>query len=399
MVDFFGSQNDRARYTVLVGGEVLYGWKSFTITNSINTPVATAKLDYKDFTPSKFDEVNAVLEIRYKKIVIFKGHIFGTNKLEDPTTLTYSLEARNFFSDLFDSSIGYDPIFKGSSFIGMLTSACRKYKATTQFLVKIKNKEPVSKVEKEKALPEENIWEYLSVLAKKRQVIPMVYPDNTLKVADNVYLLGQKSGLAIIHDRMVNNAVTSTTVNIDKQNLFHTYGYVSDVSSQKSKAGKPVFKSGAVTDPSIRKTRISYENIRVEEDKSLALRKIKWKKSVAEGSQKTVTVTTPSMLNNLQKLWKIGDYVDYTNDYIGIIGVYLITDVEYSFSVDRGQSCTLTLVDPRALLPEPPDAVTDKQNKRELQQKARNKKRNKKKGILDKIPYAKKIPLPNLLGE
>jgi prophage tail gpP-like protein len=187
-------------YSVLIGGRVLEGWKSFTITNSINTPVATAKIDYRDFTPSKFDEVNAVLEIRYKNIVLFKGYVFGTNKLEDPSTLTYSLEGRNFFADLVDSSIGYDPIFKGSSFIGMLTSACRKYKATTQFIVKTKNKEPISKVEREKALPEENIWEYLSVLAKKRQIIPMVYPDNTLKLSDNVYLLGERSGLAIIHD-------------------------------------------------------------------------------------------------------------------------------------------------------------------------------------------------------
>jgi prophage tail gpP-like protein len=374
-------------YSVLIGGRVLEGWKSFTITNSINTPVATAKIDYRDFTPSKFDEVNAVLEIRYKNIVLFKGYVFGTNKLEDPSTLTYSLEGRNFFADLVDSSIGYDPIFKGSSFIGMLTSACRKYKATTQFIVKTKNKEPISKVEREKALPEENIWEYLSVLAKKRQIIPMVYPDNTLKLSDNVYLLGERSGLAIIHDRMDNTAVTSTTVNIDKQNLFHTYGFVSDVSSQKARAGKPVFKSGGVTDPTIRKTRVSYENIRVEEDKSLALRKIKWKKSVAEGSQKTLTTTTPSLLNNRNALWRIGDYVDYTNDYIGVVGIYLITDVEYSFAVDRGTSCTLTLADPRAILPEPPDAVTDKQNKRELQQKARNKKRNKKKGIVEKTPY------------
>jgi prophage tail gpP-like protein len=376
-------------YSVLIGGRVLEGWKSFTITNSINTPVATAKIDYRDFSPSKFDEVNAVLEIRYKNIVLFKGYVFGTNKLEDPSTLTYSLEGRNFFADLVDSSIGYDPIFKGSSFIGMLTSACRKYKATTQFVVKTKNKEPISKVEREKALPEENIWEYLSVLAKKRQIIPMVYPDNTLKLSDNVYLLGERSGLAIIHDRMDNTAVTSTTVNIDKQNLFHTYGYVSDVSSQKARAGKPVFGSGGVTDPAIRKTRVSYENIRVEEDKSLALRKIKWKKSVAEGSQKTLTTTTPSLLNNRNALWRIGDYVDYTNDYIGVVGIYLITDVEYSFAVDRGTSCTLTLADPRAILPEPPDAVTDKQNKRELQQKARNKKRNKKKGIVEKTPYGK----------
>jgi prophage tail gpP-like protein len=162
---------------------------------------------------------------------------------------------------------------------------------------------------------------------------------------------------------------------------------VSDVSSQKARAGKPVFKSGGVTDPTIRKTRVSYENIRVEEDKSLALRKIKWKKSVAEGSQKTLTTTTPSLLNNRNALWRIGDYVDYTNDYIGVVGIYLITDVEYSFAVDRGTSCTLTLADPRAILPEPPDAVTDKQNKRELQQKARNKKRNKKKGIVEKTPY------------
>jgi prophage tail gpP-like protein len=374
-------------YSVLIGGIVLEGWKSFTITNSINTPVATAKIDYRDFSPSKFDEVNAVLEIRYKNIVLFKGYVFGTNKLEDPSNLTYSLEGRNFFADLVDSSVGYDPIFKGSSFIGMLTSACRKYKATTKFIVNTRNKESISKVESEKALPEENIWEYLSVLAKKRQIIPMVYPDNTLKLSDNVYLLGERSGLAIIHDRMDNTAVTSTNVNIDKQNLFHTYGYVSDVSSQKAKAGKPVFKSGGVTDPTIRKTRVSYENIRVEEDKSLALRKIKWKKSVAEGSQKTLTTTTPSLLNNRKALWRIGDYVDYTNDYIGVVGIYLITDVEYSFAVDRGTSCTLTLADPRAILPEPPDAVTDKQNKRELQQKARNKKRNKKKGIVEKIPY------------
>jgi prophage tail gpP-like protein len=376
-----------SNYSVLIGGRVLEGWKSFTITNSINTPVATAKIDYRDFTPSKFDEVNSVLEIRYKNIVLFKGYVFGTNKLEDSSTLTYSLEGRNFFADLVDSSVGYDPIFKGSSFIGMLTSACRKYKATTQFIVNTKNKEPISKVEREKALPEENIWEYLSVLAKKRQIIPMVYPDNTLKLSDNVYLLGERSGLAIIHDRMDNTTVTSTTVNIDKQNLFHTYGFVSDVSSQKAKAGKPVFKSGDVTDPTIRKTRVSYENIRVEEDKSLALRKIKWKKSVAEGSQKTLTTTTPSLLNSRKALWRIGDYVDYTNDYIGVVGIYLITDVEYSFAVDRGTSCTLTLADPRAILPEPPDAVTDKQNKRELQQKARNKKRNKKKGIVEKTPY------------
>jgi prophage tail gpP-like protein len=195
---------------------------------------------------------------------------------------------------------------------------------------------------------------------------------------------------------MDNNAITSCSINIDKDKLFHTYGYVSDVSSQNAKANKPVFKSGVVIDPKVRKTRISYENIRVEEDKSLALKKIKWRKSVAEGSQKTISLTTPWLLNNRRELWQIGDYVDYTNDYIGVVGIYLISDVEYSFSVDGGTRCSLTLTDPKALLQEPPDAVTTKQNKRELQQVSKNKKRNKKKGIIEKIPFAKKIPLRSL---
>lgn len=386
-------------FTLTLGGNLLIGWKSFSIDTSITEPVSTASVGFKDFTPNRFNEANQLLEIRHGKTILFKGYTFGVSKNTDIGTLSFSLEARNLFADLYDSSIGYEPLFKTKSYLSLLSSVCRKFKATNNFIFNIENNLPIDKTELEKALPEEGIWSYISDLSKKRQILPFVLPDNTLKVTDNIYSLGRRTSIATYFDSVDNNVVKYCSASVKKEDLFNVYGYVSEVSAQSVRSKQPTYKKGAVRDFSVRPERISYENIRIEKDKSLADRKIKWRKAIATASQQSLNITTNKLYNQDGNLWQIGDYIDYTNDYLGISGVFLITNVQYQFSSESGTTCTITLADPKALLPEPPDALSKSQQNRETMQNSRVSRRKKKtQKETQATPYGK-VPLDDLLGE
>jgi prophage tail gpP-like protein len=216
--------------------------------------------------------------------------------------------------------------------------------------------------------------------------------------SDNVWLLGAKHVLDKAEDAQVKGFSWAS----DTSSLFYKYSYVSELAATdlkgnklKGKNGKTTTISGSNVDVRVRKQRMSCVNIKVEKDKLLAAKKNKYRMSHAVATEKSMSVDIYDFAHyHSKKIFYIGDYLDYVNDTLGVDGIFLISDITYSFSLTEGHTAKLTLADPKAYIPEPPDEITKAQRRRKKQQTKKVKEKDKKKGA---ITYGK-TTLENLMG-
>lgn len=364
--------SSKFKYSITINGFPFTGFKTFTVSNSFDNPVHTATIEYLNYSPEDEDEIGKILEIKYGKNTIFKGYIFGIGKGYAESESTFSIKARALCADLFDSSIDKDPIFKKTSINTIITLASSKFQAFSSIKFGSSSYPAVSKDELEKALPEENAWGYILDIARKRKLILYNSPNNVLNVSSNVFALGVTHKLFMHTSTNNKNNIKSIEWEKDTENTFYKYGYVSEATAKGK--GKQVDMYGSITDPAVRKTRINTSNIRIENNRALAVDKIKWKQAQLRANTLDLNLTVFDFCHpKTETLYQIGDYIEYEDDYLGISSKFLIASVSYEFGVDKSYTATLGLKNPEAMLPEPPDELTQSQEKRRIRRATKSK--------------------------
>jgi prophage tail gpP-like protein len=383
-------------YKITINNQPFLGFKSFSIDTSFDSPDHSATVEYKNFSPEDEDEIGKSLKITYDGATIFEGFIFDLQKGYSEGETTYSLTARAKCADLVDSNIDKAPLFKKTSYKALVKLASDAFKAFSSIEFEPREFAPISADEIEKALPEEGAWDYIKELSRKRKLILYATPDNVLHVSSNILSLGYTHSLYSKERSSANLGIKSVQWGKETSSLFNKYSYVSESKAQGKK--NSVESYGSVSDPSIRSTRINTANIRIENNVSLARDKINWKRSQLAASALGISLSVYDFVHPKSGiLYKIGDYISYEDDLLGISNLYLISSCKYAFSETESYTCELTLKSPEAFLPEPPDEITKKQIKRRVRRgekskrsrQVKNKQSNKKTTSKEaKIRYA-----------
>lgn len=386
-------------HSITLGGKPFLGYKSFSISYSLDSIVPTATIEFEDFTMAYAEEQGKLLNIAYGQYNLFKGYVSSVSRSYDGNSShSFNLTARGLFADLADSSVGDSKAYKSKDYLGIIQTAIQRHKAPSNILLKLKNTSiaPLTKEEKEKILPEESAFNLIQEYAKKRQHMLFVRTDGSLVISDNPYLLGDKHSL----NGGKGFQVKSIAWQSNRDALFYTYSYITETGNGAAKPSKKGSKTklstGKVTSTLgyVRANRETCVNIRTETDAKLARDKNVWRKTNAEANEFDLSLSLYDFAQRTtKKLIRIGDYVDFVDEHLGITGLFLVKTADYNFSETEGHTLSLGLKLPASFIPEPPDELTKAQRRRRGNQK--NKKKKKKDNKLS-IVYGK-TTLDNLL--
>ena len=342
-------------FEVSVDGEVFGLWESASVTRSIDSNAGSFRLTNSSTTPiSEYpmkvgDKVKIIID-DVKKVV---GYIDDFSEDEDDGTHTVTISGRDNIQDLIDSSVpDTAKVSKGPI---TLKALCEKVIAAIGAEIEVVNKvdgiAEFTTEDLQAAGTGEMCMEFLVSFARKRQVY--LVADGTGKMLIYRPDTSNKANQPLIHkkDNAANNVKRYSKKN-SNQHRFNKYivksqdNFGNNTEADYSDAGTN--RSGEAIDSEIRPTRIleiqAEESMTDAECKERAAEEANVRR--AQGLVYTAIVAGTTQYDGTT--WDFGQFLQVDDDFAGVVGEFLIKEVNYNIDVNSGTLTTLTCVQPDA---------------------------------------------------
>jgi prophage tail gpP-like protein len=351
---------------LVVGGRAYGGWKSMEVTRSIESISGSFNLSVSDRWAGQSEpwpiREEDECQIRIDGETILSGYVDKRSHSLSATARTLSYSGRDRAAILVDCSAqlgaGKSWSFRDKDIAAVARQIGERYG------IKVSVQSGIKLVPEGKCVLNPGDTAY-SVLHK------MATAAGVLLVSDGTggLLITRASEERVASSLVEGENVETASVEYDSTDRFHRYVIVTQTGGEDvwlkhasgggyDVPGKPAAASTSVRaeeiDPDVlREDRVLVIRPEKSMDTATARRRVAWEARVRAARAEKVTVSVPGWREPRGgKLWPVNRIVGVRIPSIGIVGDLLISQVKFSVG-DKGETSTLNLVRPDALLPEP----------------------------------------------
>jgi prophage tail gpP-like protein len=349
--------------SLVVNGKAYLGWKSGTITRSIESIAGSFELEVSTRwagTTQRFPIVEEdECELTILGQTVITGYVDKRSISYDKGTLTFKVSGRDKTGDLVDcSAVTPKLVYRKTPLLDFVRAVCEPLNidVTLQpgFIVSLPPREKLA------VNPGDTAF---SVIEKACKMVGM------LPVSDG------NGGLMLVRagaDRATTSLAKGTNIlkgsaEYDFSKRYREYrvlaanapkiGKKDDKASAKNAAKANAIARrtrGIATDEEVRRIdRVLVLNPEDGANKEYAEARAQWEATTRAAKSETVTVTVHGWAMQDGKLWPVNALASIADDSLGVNGTMLITEVKYMLAGGNGRSTEITLKRPDAFKPEP----------------------------------------------
>lgn len=330
-----------------VWGQVLSGWTSVEIIDSIETLSPTFSLEYSDrcLTPDRTIRVSPGDEcaLRIGDEMVLTGYVDDSELAESASSRSLSVSGRSRTADLVDCSVALKPSeWRNATIDRIAEDLCKPFAILVFAQTSVG--EPFSRFAVE---PGETVFDCLSRAARQRGLMLQSTTSGDLAIAK----LGARSAPGLL--RRGQN-ILSASLSLSWAERYSEIRVLSqpDDGGIFNKAASQTF--AAARDENIRRKRPLVIVADAGETSAQLRERANWEVSSRAGKGSRLSVTVRGWGTDTG-LWRPNAVVHVDHDWLGLDTSMLISSVRYSLDAD-GTTSTLDLCPVGAFAPEPFEA-------------------------------------------
>lgn len=331
-----------------LNGQDYINFISANVFNSVETLVGKfsfiATVDDDNLIPIK---LNDYVEIIIDNIKISNGYVNDIRIDYSASDHVIQISGVGPLSDLVDSTIGNTRVYNGNYYIDQIARHVLNDLTLTNIRV-INNAgttNAFSSTDIEEAANNSTAFEFLSKLAKKRQV--MLNSDQHGNLVLTRGHTGHSPTSLINKKGNDSNNILSASFKLNNVNRFSKYIIKSDLNltNQESDINteSTMNQNGIVYDEDIRPSRVMEIVVDENMDSGSCIDRAKWEANIRNANSLVYTANVQGFSYD-DLIWKHNKLVKIEDDFCKIVAEMLIKSVEYNYSVIDGSITTLTCV-------------------------------------------------------
>jgi len=335
-----------------------------SLSGSFDVTIRPQNLNLNSGKPFPF-RVGDFCQIYVDGVVQMTGYIEAVNVDSSVGAHSLTFSGRDMTADVIDSNVGQWAAFTGGSLLDLIgKTLLDAYIYDVGLVVNsdlradlIAN--PFTEGESAAANIGDTVFNYLESYARKRQVLMTTNGYGDIELVRTYTVAGdnERSTNAITGG----HNIKSSNLRLDASRRFHYYRVSSvdnptaDFTVRSESEIQPLVEdTGAVgrvhevTDTTVRPSRswhIAAEKSATPKD---CLDRAVWERNLALGRYLIYTATVYGHSDSGGEPWKLNTLYPITDDACGMKGEFLLSGIEWGYSVDAGTTSSLTFVVPEA---------------------------------------------------
>jgi prophage tail gpP-like protein len=342
---------------VIVQGEKLTGWKSVSITKSLETLSGNFSLTMiEKENIERLINTQDLLQVYIDDTKLMTSYIDTMDPTVTPKDIVMTVAGREITADLIDCSAINTPGTWNNIKVIRLIEQLLAPTPTQSFLMAVQSEVVFTKkIKKFSINTGDTVFDGLQKICTTQGVLPITNPDGDIVLVDT----GKASG-PTVDSLVLGENVISARGNINFKERFSHYSVKGESSGSGGGWGgsssKIIGAYGEAIDENI--TRFRPLQIKSEDntDNAFALRRASWEAQVRAGKSQKLTVTVPEWRQSDGTLWDTNKTAIVKIEPLRIDTSLLIVSLTYELN-ESGRFTSINLAPPDIYQPEPKPKV------------------------------------------
>ena len=329
------------RAELQVEGQPFSGWKSITVTSSIEAICGSFRFIASEKNP---DDVLArtirrgqTCEVHLEGDLVLRGYINQVTPRHDSKSHNVAISGRSLAGDLVDCSVTHKPgEWKQRTILQIAQDLAEPFGITVRAEVDVGEAFPTFRVKES-----ETVFSALERMARQRGLLLISDPEGQVVLTR---ARKEREPLAVI----LGTEVLEASVTDSESDRFSLYRFKGQQQGSDTLTGVQAAEiQGEATDPEVERFRPNVQIAEAQGTNATLRERARWEAARQAGLSHRPQVVVRDWRNSAGSLWRPNTLVQMVDDFLEVDGELLIVSVTYQ-SDSAGRRATLALSRPEA---------------------------------------------------